>query len=255
MRLQRLILCVLALLVLTAGAAVPAYADDSAEFSRIVLRLWPSAHRVQMGNVVAFELIVNNEGTARARNVVVTLPYVKEQMALLRPKTKDEGVWISELTDDRVVITFNNVPSSGEQRIELFFQVAPKLPENLPITVRASGEYRSNGVKQRARSNQVVVYAVSSADVTPQVTVAPQQGQAGTIFTFTIKNYFPKEQVFTWFNTPDGRAIDSGLAGRADGQGTAVYSYDSRPLPPGKYSLVAYGQISKITTLVEFTIE
>lgn len=76
----------------------------------------------------------------------------------------------------------------------------------------------------------------------------------GSIFAFKGEGYQEKEHVSLWITRPDGTVLDQGRA-RANG-GTFTHEFTPGPdAPAGTYRLTGFGQESKKTAIVAFSVD
>jgi hypothetical protein len=242
----------LAALSLLMGALLTA-TPAAAASTTLNVRLYLTPANAARGDVVAYEILVENTGGARADRVRVRLPF-SEHMKVVRTDFSAGTTWISELKEAELTVMFGRVNRGEERRARLFFEIGPNAPDGLQVRVRASGRYE--GDDARYHSTYVTLTVGGQEDAPePQVTVEPSATAPGGRLVFQVRNYFPREQVFTWINAPDGRVLETGLSGQVSAAGETNLSFDTRKLQPGAYTMVVFGKSSEITTVVPFTIQ
>lgn len=243
---------VLALLALTIGPAPVVRAVGESE-PDLRLRIWPDPDRVGRGDVIAYDMTLDNVGSNRATRVNMTLPFDSQHLTLVQTWFDNSNTWVSELDNESVTVMFGTLRGGESRRAKLFFKVNATAPDWLEIKMRGTVRWSTKIPDQRVRSNWTTVVVVGQADITPRAVAAPAEGPAGTLFHFTITNYFPTEKIAVWLNTPSGvQAVD--IARLTNDQGNTELELDTHDLAPGEYSLVAYGRTSQITQVAPFAI-
>jgi Domain of unknown function DUF11 len=221
------------------------------------LRIWPSPSTAARGEIVRYDVTVENQGLGKAGRVRVTLPFPKGQLTVAKVEMAEKTTWVQALADDSITIMFGTLRSGEKREARVFLLVGKDAaPDGAPIRIRATARY-SEDAGEKLRSNETsLIIAGSAPDTKPTVTVAPASGPAGSVFRFSVSNYFPEEKLFTWINAPD-QVLASGIVTRATEQGDATLDLDSKrlKLTPGMYSMVVLGDSSKITTVTPFEVK
>jgi hypothetical protein len=246
----------LLMFVIMALAATPARAQDG-RVADLHLRLWPTPSTAARGDTIRYDMTISNDGDGKASRTNVTLPLPKGQFRLIKIELPQKTSWVMEVADEKIVIMFGTLRrgESRDARIFLALNNGPGL-DTAAIRIQALINYDEQS-GPRIRSNETTLTIAGAApDTTPTVTVAPAAAPAGTVFRFTVRNYFPAEKVFTWLNAPT-EVLATGLADRASEQGDALLDLETAKLKlaPGKYSLVVLGESSKITTVIPFEVK
>jgi hypothetical protein len=244
----------LALLALIAALlpALPADAQSS-DSPQISLRLWLTPDRAARGDIVGYEIMVDNLSRAGASRVRVIVP-LNEHLRLVKTEFDHKQTWVREVTARDMTIMFGRLNGGTNRRAKLFFEVAPTMPDGAQVRTRAAARYEGDS-DEPARSNTVTLaIAGQTSDTQPSAAATSATAPRGTPLVFSVRNYFPGEKIFTWINAPDG-VRESRLSGQANEQGAAELRLDTRDLPPGAYGLVVYGDSSKTTIVVPFTVQ
>jgi hypothetical protein len=86
--------------------------------------------------------------------------------------------------------------------------------------------------------------------------VYPEVSAPGTTLGFEARGYQPNEPVSLWINLPDGkvRAIPYQAIAASDGVILIGFRTESND-PPGQYSIVGYGNRSKVTVVAGFRLQ
>jgi hypothetical protein len=199
---------------------------------------------------------VDNKGDGKASRTRVTLPFPKDQLSFVKVELAQKSSWVMELSDQQIVIMFGTLRRGDTRTARIFFTIGKTATDGAVLRLRASLRYdEDSGDRLRSNETTFTVKGVT-ADPKPNVVVEPSQGAAGTIFRFTVRNFYPEEKVFTWINAPEA-VLPSGLNGITSEQGEAQFDLNSAKLKlgPGKYSLVALGGSSKVTIVTQFEIK
>lgn len=244
-------LLALALLAAAIFGAAPARAADAAP--TLSLRLWTSPSEAMRGDVVSYEILIDNIGEVRAERVRVTLPF-SGHMKVVHTEFDHRATWVSELTGEQITVMFGRLLAGQNRRAKIFFEVGQSAPDGMQVRVRATGRYEGDrGEKVRSNYTTLVVGG-QEVDTSPKVTVDQAAVASGTRLRFAVSNYFPSEKIFTWLNTSSG-VRETKLFTTASDEGAAELLLNTSKLSPGAYSLVVYGESSKISTVVPFTIQ
>jgi hypothetical protein len=230
-----LALCILAATLLAQPAARAA--EDAPD---LALRLWTTPTRASRGDVVAYEILIDNVGSIRADRVRVTLPF-SPHMRVLRTEFDHRATWVSDLSADKLTVMFGRMPGKSDRRAKIFFEIGPDAPDGLEVHVRAVARYEGDR-DEKVRSNYTTLtIGGQEVDARPAATVEPASAPAGTRLTVRVRNYFPDERISTWLNAPDG-VRETRLATSADSSGDATMELSTSRLAPGAYTLVVYGE-------------
>lgn len=252
---QTRLLCFLMFLV-AALTVTPTHAQEG-RVADLKLNLWPTPSAAARGEIVRYDMTIENNGDGKASRTNVTLPLPKGQFSLVKVELLQKTTWVMEVAEDKIVIMFGTLRrgETRDARVFLMLNTTPGL-DNAPLRIRASINYDEHS-GSRIRSNETTLTITGSATETkPFVTVEPAAGPAGSVFRFAVHNYFPEEKLFTWLNAPEA-VLPSGLTERTTEQGEATLDLATAKLKlaPGKYSLVVLGDSSKITTVVPFEVK
>lgn len=222
----------------------------------VAVTLWPapSIHAAR-GGELAYEIRLKNYGAGSASSTRVTLPYNRQQLTVLRSAFAKEGDWVSEVTGDRVVVTFGPAAPNEYRTATITFRVNAALADNSLITMRAPYRWNDVGGGREWRSNWAPILVRGSAATAQWVwlSVDPVAGFPGTTHRFFTDRFTPGEGIHTWLNTPSGvRALT--LRPVADGDGRVTVDWRSSGLARGTYSMVLFGARSNLTAIATFTV-
>jgi hypothetical protein len=243
-----LALCLLAAALL--GASPVRAETDSIELE---LRLWTTPARAARGDIVSYEILVDNNGREGASRVRVTLPF-SGHMKVIDTQFNHKATWLSELGPDKLTVMFGRVNGGEDRRAKIFFQIGPEAPDGLQVRVRAVGRYEGEGDPRVNSNYTTLTVGGQDPNTTPQAVVdAPAVARGGKL-TFSVQNYFPSEKLFTWINAPNG-VLKSELTSKTDANGAGSLRLDTTRLKPGSYSLVIHGESSRIELVVPFAVQ
>jgi hypothetical protein len=218
----------------------------------LAVTIWPNPSiRVARGGTLAYEIRLKNYGHANTTIAHVTLPYQSHQLRLTGSHFNRPDDWVSQVTSDRVVVTFARLESGAACTGTLFFQVNEALADNTVISMRASYEWSDDHGTRSWQTNWAPVLVGGGNDSAPWVWLAidPVASPPGTTHHLFTDRFIPGEGIVTWLNTPSGvRPLD--LRGVADLMGRVWLDFTSEDLAPGTYSLVLYGARSNLTAIV-----
>lgn len=244
---------VLALTLLAAALLYLPTARAASDPPDLALRLWTTPTRAARGDIVAYEILIDNVGTVRGDRVRATLPF-SPHMRVIRAEFDSEATWVSKLDATEITVMFGRLPGGVDRRAKIFFEIGPDAPDGLEVRVRASARFEGdNGEKVRSNYTTLTIGG-QAVDSQPAATIDPATAPAGARLTVQVRNYFPDERIATWLNTPDG-VRETKLTGKADESGDTTMALSTSKLAPGSYTLVVYGESSKITIVVPFTLQ
>ena len=83
---------------------------------------------------------------------------------------------------------------------------------------------------------------------TVSLAIDPYAGLPTAVFAIAYDGFASNERVSLWYNRPDGDAVGLGEV-RADAQGRLNHSIPATMLPIDRFTLVAYGQCSRVTAV------
>jgi uncharacterized repeat protein (TIGR01451 family) len=238
------------LLAVLLGAA-PARAET--DTIQIEVRLWTTPARAARGDIVSYEILVDNNGGEGANRVRVTLPF-SGHMSVVRTEFDHETTWISEVSQDRLTVMFGRLNGGQDRRAKIFFQIGPDAPDGTQVRVRATARFEKDGGSRVHSNYTTLTIGGEAASTAPEASVTPAAVARGGNLAFSVRNYFPAEKLFTWINAPGG-VLKSDLTGVTDGEGVATLRLDTERLRPGSYSLVILGDSSRIELVVPFVVQ
>lgn len=240
-------------LALLAAALLALPTARAAELPDLALRLWTTPTRAARGDIVAYEILIDNIGDVRADRVRVTLPF-SPHMRVVRTEFDNRATWISELSADKLTVMFGRLPGGEDRRAKIFFEIGKDAPDGLEVRARATARFEGDGDTKVHSNYTTLTIGGQEADTQPAATVEPASAPAGTRLTVRVRSFFPDERISTWLNTPDG-VRETKLSSSADESGDATLELSTAKLAPGSYSLVVYGESSKTTIVVPFTLQ
>ena len=222
----------------------------------IAVTLWPSPSiHVARGGNVDYEIRLKNYGAGGASSTRVTLPFNNQQLAVVGSRFASASDWVSEVTSDRVVVTFGPAAPGEYRAATITFRANATLADNTLLNMRASYEWTDAGGSRQWRSNwtPLLARAANASAAWVWLSVDPVAGFPGTRHRFFTDRFIPGEGIRTWLNTPTGvRPLT--LQAVADMDGRVTLDFTSTGLPRGAYSMVLYGARSNLTAVASFTV-
>lgn len=224
----------------------------------VSVTLWPEPSiNVARGARLSYQIQLRNYGKGQAGSVQVTLPYNSKQLRPVNSSlSRDDGDWVSSITDKEVVITFGKLAGEDSRKGTIVFQVAGSLANSTVLDMRASygwSDKRGGGGPYRSNWAPVVVSNGPATGTWVWVQASPASAPAGSTHTFMSNRFAPGEGVVTWLNTPQGvQALE--LRGTADSEGALALQFSSAGLKPGTYQIVLYGMRTQLTGVATFTV-
>lgn len=235
----------------------PAPEPEPGPGADVVVVLWPTPSIwTERGTTLAYEIRLDNRGRGAAEQVRVTLPYHRQHFELTHTRlSSDDGDWVSRIGDNSFTVTFGRLDDGERRSGTVYLRTHDWVPHATVLDMRADYEWSDNRDGGDARTNWAPVL-VGSGNVDGDwlfLAVNPLEGRPGTVHTFSTNRFLPEEPIVTWLNTPDGvRALD--LRDRADAEGRVWVDFSSRDLRPGNYSIVLYGERSRLTAVAAFVV-
>lgn len=229
----------------------PAPAADIA----VTLRPDPSI-RVTRGTILEYELRVRNYGAGWADQVRVTLPYDNRQVNVIDSRFEGAGDFVSELTENRVVVTFGAFRPDERRNATLLMRVNADLPDDAVISIRASFAWDDARDDGQGRSNWAPVLVGGFNNSSPFVflEIVPERGPAGIGFSVYTDRFIPGEQIAVWLSGPGGLTLLD-IERNADSLGRVGFTLSSAGLAPATYELILFGARSRLSAVNEFSVD
>jgi hypothetical protein len=224
----------------------------------VSVAIWPEPSiNVARGSRVSYQIELRNYGKGQAGSVQVTLPYNSKHLRPVNSSlSRENGDWVSSITDKEVVVTFGKLASEDTRKGWIVFQVASGLANSTVVDMRASygwTDRRDGGGPYLSNWAPVVVSNGPATGSWVWVQATPTSAPAGSTHTFMSNRFAPGEGITTWLNTPQGvQALD--LRGVADSQGAVSLQLNSAGLKAGTYQIVLYGMRTQLTGVATFTV-
>lgn len=232
---------------------IPTATPRPAEPADLAVTLWPSPSiNVARNGTLQYEIRIKNYGSGRASSADVKLPYNRQLMTVTNSRFSKAGDWVSQLTNEHVIVTFGPVAPGEYRTATIIFKVQGNLVDNTVLNMRASYTWAGSGTWP---SNWAPVL-VRSGDASAEwvwLSVTPDNGPVGTTHRFFTDRFIPGEGIITWLNTPTG-VQPLTLRSIADTQGRVTVDFKSDGLKAGRYSLVLYGARSNLTAVATFIV-
>ncbi|NTU80993.1 MAG: hypothetical protein HGA45_16700 [Chloroflexales bacterium] len=210
------------------------------------------AQGAQPGDIVQFTLVAKNHGSGDAREVSITLPYDPTLLQLLDAQFSNSRAWVTEVGATTVHINTGPLPKSSDAITStLRFAVNPGLSESRLFATRLSFTWRDNASGGEGRGNALQLPIGQVLDAASDALTVNEDG-AALVFESTL--FEPGEPVATWYNTPDGRAINTGTV-TADADGRVWLRLSTAELDPGSYTFVTRGLWSSFEFIAPFQIQ
>ena len=223
----------------------------------LAVTIWPEPSiRVARDALLIYEIRVRNYGAGPANLTRVTLPYTTTQLTVIGGRFTRAGDWISELTNERVTVTFAPIGRESYQTAAIVFRVNPTLADNTVLSMRAIATWSDARRGGSGFSNWAPVLVGGGNDSAAYVwlIVDPPVGTASTRRLVYSDRFIPGEGIYTWLNTARGpQPLD--LRGQADPLGRIALEFRPAELAPGTYQMVVYGARSRLTGGATFTVQ
>ncbi|HEU5088232.1 MAG TPA: hypothetical protein VFT99_12330, partial [Roseiflexaceae bacterium] len=220
------------------------------------------------GDTVGIKIHFTNSFTATLKSVIVKLEYDSSQLTPIGSDFQRDTDWVSELSDRRVFVTFQDIEAGRSRSGKVLFRVNQPQPGNTTVPVFGKYEWQTkddNGFLLKDGSGSKggpdalivapdgVLTDPNIIDSQPRVWIEPTVGGPGITFHAYASGFTAGEQVSIWLNTPIGpQAVPHELYANATGEVWPQFSGDG--LAPGNYGLVIYGTESTQTLVVPFSV-
>ncbi len=236
-------------------AAHTSRADGSADIS-ITLTPDPNVS-VTPGSILAYQLRVRNFSSSDAARVLVHMPYDPHQLTVLDAQFTGTEDWVTGVQGDYLTMSFEDVDGNSTRTATIRMLVAEQLPAGSVIYMWAGygwDDDNGGGEGYSANAAPVVVAEQPVNSGAAWLSVDPQVGPPGTIYSFFSDRFAPGERFSTTLNTPQGtQPLD--LQGHADDLGRAWIVFDSTGLVPGSYELVVRSERTEQIAVASFFVE
>ncbi len=235
----------------------------------VIAAIWPSPSIfVQPGGTLVYEIRLHNRGGGSSNETKLVFPYNRSQVALVASELNNRaGDWVSAIDNDSFSVTFGGLEEGKRRNGRIILRVNDGLEINpgnpVRIDLRARYRWRDDNNGGERYTNWAPVLVGNEVVDTPYfwVQVNPLEAPAGTEHSFYTNRLLPGEAVSTWINVNGGsggiRSLS--LRGTANSNGEVTLrlrNTDADPdLPAGTHQMVIYGQRSRLTGVVSFTVQ
>jgi sugar lactone lactonase YvrE len=208
------------------------------------------------GDLVITTLSAHNRGAGSAKAINVKMPFDPTAVVVVDATFSRPSAWVSRVLSDALEIQLGDLGHDSVVTGTVRLRVLPGAAPGAPLAPRLSVSWHDAAGNGDATSNQpeLVVGATAIDAPAAPLDVAPASGSASTVRTIQSAGFLPGEPVSLWYNTPDGRAVAIRQV-TASAAGAIQSTFAPSELPPGYYSLVAYGTWSTITVVGPWQIE
>lgn len=216
----------------------------------VVQRL-PATTTLSPGGIFTLELVITNRGAGPASATVLTLSLPSARVRVLNATFSRADAWVSRLQTDLLEIRTGALRPNGDTvKATLQFAVADSVNVGDDLGGVLSFTWSDDGSGGRSRSNTLVLPVGAQLPIPfAGLTASPADG---TNLSFTSTIFAPGEPVAFWYNTPDGKAVELRTL-RADANGQIAVILNAAGLPPGTYTLVAFGHWTEFTAVAPFS--
>ncbi len=241
--------------LLTVGSTATPPPPDPAKVSVTIT----SKPNVTVGASDTFTLTITatNHGKGDADDATITLPFDPNLVSVLNATFSRGTAWVSQLNNDSIVIKTGPLESNGDSVSgDVQFQVNANASIGAIISSQADFTW-SDQVSGGGGATNTSNLTVSSGNTSQPfftLEVMPFNGTAGITHNFRGTFFAPDEPVAFWYDTPAGASVGVGRVA-ADADGVAETTLTTTNLPPGNYTMVAYGIWSNITAVGVFQVE
>lgn len=260
-------------LVSFGGAQVVGAAPASTRAAASVkVGIQPSAPADAAG-LTAYTITATNDGENAAGNVTINVPFDPAALRFVGATFSQPGAWVSNITAKALEIKTGAVGGDGGSVKAVVRFQALSGGSAQPVQ-RLSFDWTDKLKGGHGISNQLLGAGAASAYAPLTV------GQSAGEITFASDAFASNEGVFFWYNTPDGKVIqtrvrrgyliDAEIAKQkrnqdssyeqgseyvfANDQGQAAVTLSTAGLAPGTYTLVARGNSSALTAVATFKV-
>jgi hypothetical protein len=229
-----------------------------------------SAETLQLapGDTLGIKFHISNPFTSTLAYVVLKFDYDSSQLTPIGSEFQNDNDWVSDLSSERVTLTFQNIDAGKSRSGTVLFRVNQPDPGNTSVAVHAKFNWQtknSDGLLLKDGSGSdsgpdALIVAPDGVltnpdviDSAPQAAIEPASGGAGTVFHAHASGFMAGERISIWLNTPSGvAAVPHDLLASDSGEVWPAFNGDG--LAPGQYGLVISGQQSTQTLVVPFAV-
>jgi uncharacterized repeat protein (TIGR01451 family) len=227
--------------------------------------------QAEAGGQTAYTITASNEGANAAGNVTITVPFDAQALRFVGATFSRPQAWVSNITSNALEIKTGAVGGDGDS-VQAILRFQPLGSGSSQAVQRLSFEWTDKVKGGRGISNQPPSAGASNA----QLNVS----RSSSLLTFSTDAFASYEGVVFWYNTPDGKVvqtnvkqgklIDVDLAEQkhrddndydrgapsaiANDKGQISVDLSTEGLAPGTYTLVAYGNSSKLAAVAAFQV-
>ncbi|NNJ11858.1 VWA domain-containing protein [Chloroflexales bacterium ZM16-3] len=218
-----------------------------------------SEPNVTIGTSEIFTLTITatNNGKGDADDTEITLPFDPNLVSVLDATFSRGSGWVSQLNSDSIVMNTGHLDANGDS-VSATVRFEVNASAAVGETIRSQADFtwsdKASGGSGTTNATYLTVSDGSTSVPFFALEVTPFNGPAGTTHDFRGTFFAPGEPVAFWYDTPAGDSVEVGRV-TADSNGVAETSLDTSGLPPGTYTMVAYGIWSHITAVGVFQVE
>ncbi|HJZ48227.1 MAG TPA: hypothetical protein VKE41_13705 [Roseiflexaceae bacterium] len=241
--------------------------------AKIKVGIQPST-QADAGGFTAYTITAINDGDNAAGNVTINVLFDPSALRFVGATFSQHSAWVSNITDKALEIKTGVVGGDGGSvKAVVRFQALGS--SSAPAVQRLSFKWTDKAKGGKGISNQL-----PSAGA-PNAYAALTASQNASEITFASDAFASNEGVVFWYNTPDGKVIQTRVrrgylidaeyakqksnddssyekgaqSAFANDQGQVAVTLSTAKLAPGTYSLVAYGNSSGLTAVTAFQVK
>jgi hypothetical protein len=249
-----------------------ASAATSRAAASVKVGIQPSA-QADAGGLTAFTITAINDGVDAAGNVTINVPYDPAALRFVGATFSDPDAWVSNISPNALELKTGAVGGDGGS-VQAIVRFQPLGANSAQALQRLTFSWSDKLKGGHGISN--VLPGAGLASTYAPLTVSHN----ADILTFASDGFASKEGIVFWYNTPSGQVIqtrvqrgkliDAAFAEQkyqdnsdydrgsmnaiANEQGQVSVDLSTANLAPGTYTLVAYGNSSKLTAVATFQV-
>jgi len=253
------------------GGAQGVAAASAKGAASVKVGIQPSAP-ADAGGLTAYTITATNDGIDAAGNVTIDVPFDSAALRFVGATFSQPEAWVSNLTANALEIKTGVVGGDGGS-IKAVLRFQPLTSGGAPAVKRLAFEWTDKLEGGHGISNQLP----GAASAYAPLTVSRNTRE----ITFASDAFASGEGVFFWYNTPDGKVIQTRVRRGtlvdaevirqkrnddssydqgaeyviADNQGQVTVTLSTAALAPGTYTLVASGHSSALTAVAAFQVQ
>jgi hypothetical protein len=204
---------------------------------------------------MTYQVVAHNSGRGDASDLRMMLPFTPDAQTPLDTTFSSASGWVSEVLTDALELRLGPLKRDETITATLRLRINPTAQLGRDLATRAWFQWSARHGSGGGLSNQAPLVVARQAANQQDVLLAiePRTGVPTMTFAITYDGFASNEHVSLWYQQPDSASVGLGEL-QADTQGRIAYHLAATALRAGRYTMVAYGQCSRVSAVRAFEV-